>query len=187
MYISLSLSLFFFVFHANMTDPQSNFEESNNVDTSLLSPTIKCKNYRVKNNEWHCRICSIYCNSTLQFEMHLVSQKHKIIDLEQKTRRETSQITEASHESTNSKAEFNSNKECVASNKEECVTPSPDENNNSSIQAQSVVAIMNQSQRSSNVIRIKSSYSPSMNFFYFEYDCFSYLFNFSFLSLSKLK
>lgn len=162
MCVSLSLSQAIMTEKSLPLDSQSRTDESNDLEKSLASLSIKCKNYRVKNNEWHCRTCSIYCNSTLQFEMHLVSQKHKIIDLEQKARRESSPSkTEASHESTNSKDEFNSSKECGVSVKEECVTPSPDENNNSNFQAHSLSAVMNPSQRSSNV-RIKSSYSPSM-------------------------
>lgn len=56
-------------------------DEQNNCSNKNL---VKSKNYRIKNKEWHCQICSVYCNSVLQFEMHLISQKHKQIDLEQK-------------------------------------------------------------------------------------------------------
>lgn len=38
------------------------------------------KNYRVKNSEWHCQVCEIYCNSQAQFDVHLISQKHQMMD-----------------------------------------------------------------------------------------------------------
>ncbi len=166
-----------------LADSQSQYEESctaivaATTDKSLSFSPIKSKNYRVKNNEWHCRTCSIYCNSTLQFEMHLVSQKHKIIDQEQKARRLSPSVTttEAMHESTNSSVEFNFSKECGVSGVSKSGTNaaataasenglSLDENNNH-FQSKSLVAVAGsttQIQRSSN-IRIKSSYSPSKN------------------------
>jgi hypothetical protein len=166
-----------------LADSQSHYEESCTagvvaVDKSLSFSPVKSKNYRVKNNEWHCRTCSIYCNSTLQFEMHLVSQKHKIIDQEQKARRLSTPVTttETMHESTNSSVEFNFSKECGVSNESKSGTnaaaasengASLDENNNS-FKPQSLVAVAGsttQVQRSSN-IRIKSSYSPSKNIIY---------------------
>jgi hypothetical protein len=41
----------------------------------------RSKNYRIKNDQWYCKECDIYCNGTLQHEMHLVSQKHKTFGL----------------------------------------------------------------------------------------------------------
>ncbi|RNA16689.1 hypothetical protein BpHYR1_051607 [Brachionus plicatilis] len=38
------------------------------------------KNYRIRNSDWHCPVCEIYCNSQTQFDVHLISQKHKQMD-----------------------------------------------------------------------------------------------------------
>lgn len=38
----------------------------------------KTKIYRVKNVNWYCQKCDIYCNSEPQFEVHMMSQKHKV-------------------------------------------------------------------------------------------------------------
>ena len=129
----------------------------------------RLKNYRIKNNEWHCQTCSIYCNSTLQFEMHLISQKHKIICLERKAGMETSSAGEIASEATpgsNSSTEFSANNGNFSSPIK--TETSLDENNNLNSQPNDncVTTISNQNQRSSNV-RIKSSYSPSkFGFFY---------------------
>lgn len=39
------------------------------------------KNYRVRNSNWFCSTCDIYCNSQLQFDVHNLSQKHKLNQL----------------------------------------------------------------------------------------------------------
>ncbi len=55
-------------------------EDTNGSATpTTTTPTvIKPKNYRVKSDQWFCSSCDIYCNSDLQFEVHFLSQKHKI-------------------------------------------------------------------------------------------------------------
>ena len=32
-----------------------------------------------KNLEWRCNECDIYCNSLSQFDVHMISQKHRMI------------------------------------------------------------------------------------------------------------
>lgn len=47
---------------------------------SALMPrqsSLIIKNYVVKRTEWYCVDCDIYCNGHTQFNIHLVSQKHK--------------------------------------------------------------------------------------------------------------
>lgn len=39
----------------------------------------KTKTYRVKNLNWFCPECNIYCNSESQFDVHMISQKHKFV------------------------------------------------------------------------------------------------------------
>ena len=39
----------------------------------------KTKIYRIKNLNWYCQKCDVYCNSAPQFEVHMMSQKHKIV------------------------------------------------------------------------------------------------------------
>lgn len=51
---------------------------ANKTNTTGLS---KQKNYRVKNTEWYCSKCDIYCNSDLQYDVHLMSQKHKTFQI----------------------------------------------------------------------------------------------------------
>lgn len=41
------------------------------------------KNYRVKNSQWHCHVCDVYCNSQTQFDVHMISQKHKLSERKQ--------------------------------------------------------------------------------------------------------
>ena len=113
--------------------------QSDNVDTDETSNCSsknlpKSKNYRIKNKEWHCQICSIYCNSVLQFEMHLISQKHKQIDLEQKANLEAGKLSTSKEEITfndrikvDSSLEANETKDviCLDENNNVEKTPSP--------------------------------------------------------------
>lgn len=55
----------------------------NNYQDFTISELVKPKNYRVKNSQWHCKCCDIYCNSQIQFEVHLISQKHKQVEKKQ--------------------------------------------------------------------------------------------------------
>ncbi|CAF0880814.1 unnamed protein product [Brachionus calyciflorus] len=48
--------------------------------TERRNDEVKTKNYRVKNSEWHCNVCDVFCNSQAQFEVHLMSQKHKLAE-----------------------------------------------------------------------------------------------------------
>lgn len=36
------------------------------------------KKYRYKNELWHCTPCEVYCNSDTQFQVHMMSRKHKL-------------------------------------------------------------------------------------------------------------
>lgn len=40
---------------------------------------LKEKKYRVKILDWHCPDCDIYCNSVSQFDVHMISQKHRFV------------------------------------------------------------------------------------------------------------
>lgn len=54
------------------------------IDTTE-DPT-KSKDYKVKNAIWFCDKCEIYCNSDSQFDVHMISQKHKLV-LDEETRK----------------------------------------------------------------------------------------------------
>lgn len=61
---------------------------SSNTPTSkkemlLLSAS---KSYRIKYSCWFCEVCDIYCNSQSQFDVHMISQKHKMILEDEKER-----------------------------------------------------------------------------------------------------
>ena len=43
------------------------------------SHELKNKMYRVKNADWCCETCDIYCNSQSQYDVHVISQKHKFV------------------------------------------------------------------------------------------------------------
>ncbi len=38
----------------------------------------KEKKYRIKDDRWFCQTCDIFCNSDSQFQVHLMSTKHKM-------------------------------------------------------------------------------------------------------------
>lgn len=44
------------------------------------------KSYRIKYTCWFCEVCDIYCNSQSQFDVHMISQKHKLILEDEKER-----------------------------------------------------------------------------------------------------
>jgi hypothetical protein len=52
-------------------------KEKDTLDTPLRKASTFEKIYRVKNLSWFCSICNVFCNSQLQFDMHMLSQKHE--------------------------------------------------------------------------------------------------------------
>ena len=71
-------------------DTNSNTNNNNNNDNEnradevadnnkCMNKLIKPKTYRTKNTEFYCKTCDIYCNGQLQFEVHMLSQKHKLV------------------------------------------------------------------------------------------------------------
>ena len=52
-------------------------EEEATMDAGSLE--LKNKLYRVKNVDWCCETCDIYCNSQSQYDVHVISQKHKFV------------------------------------------------------------------------------------------------------------
>ena len=57
---------------------------TNNMDT-------KSKTYKVKVLDWYCADCDIYCNSDSQYDVHMISQKHKLILDENKRKNQVAQ------------------------------------------------------------------------------------------------
>ena len=121
---------------------------------------VKSKNYRIKNKEWHCQLCSIYCNSVLQFEMHLISQKHKQIGLEQKARESESlnksetgntSISSTTNADTSEGSHINTSPDSIKSE-------SVDENNNDP----KTPATCEKPQMKPHHRQFKSSYSQSI-------------------------
>ena len=56
-----------------------NLIEKNSISETECSESLnKSKIYKVKNSEWYCSSCDIFCNSKSQFEVHLISTKHSI-------------------------------------------------------------------------------------------------------------
>ena len=47
-------------------------------ESSQRFRAAKTKVYRIKNLNWYCQKCDIYCNSAPQYEVHMMSQKHKL-------------------------------------------------------------------------------------------------------------
>lgn len=45
------------------------------------------KDYKIKNDQWFCDKCEIYCNSDSQFDVHMISQKHKFV-LDEESRKQ---------------------------------------------------------------------------------------------------
>ena len=68
------------------------------------------KNYRIKNSEWHCQVCDIFCNSHAQFEVHLISQKHKQTEKNHFSV-EDSSFSSNSHDETRQTCDENNNHE----------------------------------------------------------------------------
>jgi hypothetical protein len=89
----------------------------NNIQTSLqMNPTslqknlekVQEKNYRVKEERWFCTKCNIYCNSDSQFQVHMMSTKHKTAQAnasESETVIGASSVTAVTNESENEKVE----------------------------------------------------------------------------------
>ena len=51
---------------------------SNDEKTDISKKDLS-KSYRAKISSWHCETCDIYCNSPSQFDVHMISQKHKLM------------------------------------------------------------------------------------------------------------
>jgi hypothetical protein len=63
---------------ANTNNNEKRPDEDADNDRSM-NRLIKPKTYRTKNIEFYCKTCDIYCNGQLQFEVHMLSQKHKLV------------------------------------------------------------------------------------------------------------
>ena len=97
--------------------------------TALVRPKI----YRVKNVEWSCQQCNIYCNSRQQFEAHMLSQKHENelmrgFELAPSDNNGNSTMISSSTTTTNSSEACNHNGQDESS----IVTTTKEEENNSS-------------------------------------------------------
>jgi hypothetical protein len=71
-------------------NPEHEIQDQQNQHEKLLSSShVKLKSYNTKNIDWFCSICDIYCNSKSQFDVHLISQKHKIVKKQIESNEET--------------------------------------------------------------------------------------------------
>lgn len=55
----------------------------------------KSKIYKNKNLNWFCPDCDIFCNSESQFNVHMISQKHKFVLEEEKRKSDDTQSNAA--------------------------------------------------------------------------------------------
>jgi hypothetical protein len=51
--------------------------DSKTSKNNTTSDVNKEKKYRVKDDRWYCNHCDIFCNSDSQYQVHLMSSKHK--------------------------------------------------------------------------------------------------------------
>lgn len=63
----------------DFSDESTNTSNNNSNILKLENEDSKSKTYLVKNLDWYCVDCDIYCNSESQFAVHMISQKHKLI------------------------------------------------------------------------------------------------------------
>lgn len=66
-----------------VAETNNNSEKDNHLNPVVVGSNkpnrvVKPKSYRNKNTDLYCKSCDVFCNGQLQFEVHMMSQKHKL-------------------------------------------------------------------------------------------------------------
>lgn len=89
------------------------FDHQNHHPVDMVATDeLKSKDYKIKNAMWFCDKCDIYCNSDSQFDVHMISQKHKFV-LDEETRKLEDSIQGGEETNTSEVLDENNNLDVV--------------------------------------------------------------------------